>query len=101
MATVRVVDVGGNNLGPSGNIHIHVDPRPDVPFGAFVQLMVKPIPSGQSGEGDGGVVRAANFKGQLVIDPTTLQPTIRWHWDLINESNFPMKTEEFLLVVTN
>ncbi len=99
MATTMVI-VDERDLGPSETIHIHIDPRPDVPFGAFVQLMVQPVPSGETGEGDGGVVRAANFKGQLVIDPSTLQPTIRWHYDLFNESNFTMSIQAFFLVVT-
>jgi hypothetical protein len=100
MAT-SVIDLGGLNLSSAETIHLHWDPRPDVPFEAFVQLMIKPVPSGGTGEGDGGVVRTANFKGQLVIDPTTLQPTIRWHVDLINESNFPMRIEAYFLVVTS
>jgi hypothetical protein len=99
MATTSIFKLDPFDLGPLQSIHLHHDPDPAVPFEAFVQLMVRPVPSGGAGEGDQGVVRAANFKGQLVLDPNTLRPTIRWHWDVLNESNIPVRFDSWFLIV--
>jgi hypothetical protein len=99
MATTSIIMFDSFDLNPLESMHRHHDPDPAIPFEAFVQVMVRPIPTGGAGEGDGGVVRAENFKGQLVLDPSTLQPTIRWHYDVINESNIPIRCQTWFLIV--
>ena len=112
MATTVVIplkfDEGVRTLAPGARAHFHVDPRSvgDISDSAFVDVMVWPTPTSYPHDlpagGDGTVVRAENFKAQLVIGPPDFggANSYRFHWDVVNESSVPAKIRMSLLVIT-
>jgi hypothetical protein len=112
MATTTIIPLSFDDpdvtFAPGQSQHYHIDPGAagDISNSAFVRVMVRPVWTSTEGGvpegGDGTVVRAENFKAQLVGDVPNLDGTnnYRFHWDVVNESDVPAKVAMSLLVIT-